>query len=117
MENSEQNRIVPVAATAFFLGILVGFGACWYLISNRSAKGLVEISGTPATPRSVTIQAARPAGPDMTMTSYRSRTGQALLFNVTGATQGTIWGTDIYTDDSPLPVTAVHFGALQPGEK
>jgi hypothetical protein len=118
MESTEQGRIVQVAATAFFVGLLVGFGACWYWLEHRSRPGLVEVGPTGRTPGSrVTVQSARPAGPVTHLTAYRNRVGESLLFSVTGATEGTIWGSDVYTDDSPLPVTAVHFGALQPGEK
>src|SRR5262249_15208636 len=30
---------------------------------------------------------------------------------------GSVWGTDIYTDDSPLAAVAVHAGVLQVGQK
>jgi hypothetical protein len=39
-----------------------------------------------------------------------------LLFKVTGQTSGTVYGTDVYTSDSPLATAAVHAGVLQPGE-
>jgi hypothetical protein len=35
---------------------------------------------------------------------------------VTGSTEGPVWGTDIYTDDSNLAVAAVHAGAINIGE-
>jgi hypothetical protein len=35
---------------------------------------------------------------------------------VTGATDGSVWGTDVYTADSLLAVAAVHAGAVKPGE-
>jgi hypothetical protein len=43
--------------------------------------------------------------------------GTELLFEVTGNTDGTIWGTDVYTGDSPLAVAAVHAGLVRPGER
>lgn len=42
--------------------------------------------------------------------------GTTYYFRVTGATDGSVWGTDVYTGDSVLPVAAVHSGAVKPGE-
>ena len=42
--------------------------------------------------------------------------GATYYFRVTGATEGTVWGTDVYTRDSALGVAAVHAGLLKPGE-
>jgi hypothetical protein len=42
--------------------------------------------------------------------------GTTYYFRVTGATDGSVWGTDVYTGDSSLPAAAVHAGALKPGE-
>lgn len=47
---------------------------------------------------------------------YRDQTGDILYIEVTGSENGTIWGTDIYTDDSNLATAAVHAGLLDPGE-
>lgn len=58
-----------------------------------------------------------PARPDPgTLGAYRDRVGQTFAFRVTGAADGTIWGTDAYTDDSPLATAAVHAGVLRVGE-
>lgn len=35
---------------------------------------------------------------------------------VTGSSQGTIWGSDVYTDDSPIAVAAVHAGLVEVGQ-
>jgi hypothetical protein len=56
--------------------------------------------------------AAAPA----TMTDYVQSIGSSFTFNVTGATTGSVWGTDLYTNDSSLAAAAVHAGVLQPGE-
>ena len=50
------------------------------------------------------------------MTGYRGQNGQSFRFQVTGAESGSVWGTDVYTDDSVLARAAVHAGLLQPGE-
>jgi type II secretory pathway pseudopilin PulG len=42
--------------------------------------------------------------------------GQVLIYQVTGLTGGSVWGTDIYTDDSSIAAAAVHAGLLQPDE-
>jgi hypothetical protein len=42
--------------------------------------------------------------------------GATYYFRVTGAVDGSIWGTDIYTGDSALATAAVHAGAVAPGE-
>jgi hypothetical protein len=48
-----------------------------------------------------------------TLTGYRGRVGKTFLFEVTGTTDRSIAGTDIYTDDSALSTAAVHAGALR----
>ena len=42
--------------------------------------------------------------------------GTTYYFRVTGVTEGSLWGTDVYTGDSSLAVAAVHAGAIKPGE-
>jgi hypothetical protein len=38
-------------------------------------------------------------------------------FRVTGASDGPLWGTDVYTGDSHIAVAAVHAGAVKIGER
>jgi RNA polymerase sigma-70 factor (ECF subfamily) len=42
--------------------------------------------------------------------------GDEFNFRVTGNTNGTVWGTDVYTTDSILAAAAVHAGMLDAGE-
>ena len=42
--------------------------------------------------------------------------GTTYYFRVTGASNGSVWGTDVYTGDSALALAAVHAGAVKPGE-
>jgi LCCL domain len=42
--------------------------------------------------------------------------GATYYFRVTGALEGQVWGTDVYTRDSALGVAAVHAGLLKPGQ-
>lgn len=39
--------------------------------------------------------------------------GATFYFRVRGAAQGSLWGTDVYTGDSVLPVAAVHAGLVK----
>ncbi|WP_370240934.1 LCCL domain-containing protein [Pararhodobacter marinus] len=50
------------------------------------------------------------------LTDYRDRVGQSFTFTVTGTDRGSVWGSDIYTDDSALAAAAVHAGAIGMGE-
>lgn len=42
--------------------------------------------------------------------------GTTLYFRITGALEGQVWGTDVYTRDSVPGVAAVHAGLLKPGQ-
>jgi hypothetical protein len=50
------------------------------------------------------------------MTQFRDRRGEVLYFRVTGTSRGSVWGTEVYTDDSELAAAAVHAGFLKDGE-
>jgi hypothetical protein len=52
-----------------------------------------------------------------TLSNFRGQQGKAFYFEVTGGNGGSVWGTDIYTDDSTLATAAVHAGVLQVGQK
>ena len=51
-----------------------------------------------------------------TLTTYQGKNGQVFYFTVKGAVIGTVYGTDVYTDDSQLATAAVHAGILKNGE-
>ena len=44
------------------------------------------------------------------MLELGSNVGASFYFRVTGATEGPLWGTDVYTGDSALAAAAVHAG-------
>jgi hypothetical protein len=46
----------------------------------------------------------------------QNQIGKVYVFTVTGAVNGTVWGTDVYTLDSHLPTAAVHAGVVKPGK-
>jgi LCCL domain len=52
------------------------------------------------------------------LTAYRQpdQVGKTFVFRVTGAAQGSLWGTETYTLDSTLAAAAVHMGVLKVGE-
>lgn len=51
------------------------------------------------------------------MRDLRGRAGAVYLFELTGRTGGTVWGSGTYTDDSDLATAAVHAGVLKDGQK
>ncbi len=59
-----------------------------------------------------------PALPDPgnSITQFRNRTGDIIKFSVTGRSGLSVWGTNIYTDDSDVGIAAVHAGLLEVGE-
>lgn len=81
-----------------------GFDAVW----------LDQIQTTP--PDHIRLPLVPTVPPDGGIVQLRSAQGQVFLFEITGSTDGSIWGTDIYTDDSNLAKAAVHAGILAPGE-
>ena len=64
-----------------------------------------------------TRQSARVMADPGNITAYRGHVGESFYFDVTGRTGSAIWGTEVYTDDSPLAVAAVHAGVLRDGER
>jgi hypothetical protein len=50
------------------------------------------------------------------LTNLANMVGKTYHFRVTGAVNGTVWGTGVYTSDSPLATAAVHAGVLQVGQ-
>jgi hypothetical protein len=62
-------------------------------------------------------EANDPNGDPGTLANYRDRVGKTFTFDLVGSTHGTVWGTDVYTDDSSLATAAVHAGVLKDGER
>jgi hypothetical protein len=50
------------------------------------------------------------------MGAYRDRLGQTFVFTITGSADAPVWGSGIYTDDTPLEGAAVHAGVLRSGQ-
>jgi len=47
---------------------------------------------------------------------FRGKLGRQFDVEIVGRTDGSIWGTDVYTDDSSIATAAVHTGLVKPGE-
>lgn len=68
--------------------------------------------------RRATVAEAGPVLADPgTVGIYRGQDGKTFLFDVTGSTSGSLWGTTEYTDDSNLATAVVHAGLLRSGER
>ncbi len=50
------------------------------------------------------------------LVGYRNKVGQTFQFTITGTVESVVWGTDFYTDDSPVARAAVHAGVVAVGE-
>ena len=92
-----------------------GTEAAYYLSNNvadSSAPAVVAMQQIPAYGHVFDGTSRAPGN----MTAQRGNNEQAFLYSLTGSTGGSIWGTDIYTDNSSLAKAAVHAGVLVPGE-
>jgi hypothetical protein len=50
------------------------------------------------------------------LSQYRDRVGQTFQFTITGSADRPVWGSMIYTDDTPIEGAAVHAGVLRSGQ-
>jgi hypothetical protein len=50
------------------------------------------------------------------LSSYRDLVGHSVTLPVVGTLTGSVWGSDVYTDDSSLGAAAVHAGILAVGD-
>jgi hypothetical protein len=60
------------------------------------------------------VATAEPA--PQSLLPLQAQIGKTFSFTVTGANNGGVWGTDVYTLDSYLPSAAVHAGVLKVGQ-
>jgi len=51
------------------------------------------------------------------LTRFQNQVGKSFRFHVTGSNRNTVWGSKVYTLDSPLATAAVHAGVVKPGQK
>lgn len=50
------------------------------------------------------------------MVNLQGQIGKTFVFRVTGADNGSLWGTDVYTTDSHVATAAVHCGLVKVGQ-
>ncbi|MSU23907.1 MAG: DUF642 domain-containing protein [Opitutus sp.] len=75
-----------------------------------------ETSAVAAAAGTTTVTGTTAATAPVSLTSYRNKVGSTFEFTVTGTASGSVWGTDVYTDDSNVGVAAVHAGVLTAGQ-
>lgn len=89
---------------------------------NQGADGGASVSTVEPRVSGLTVEAVaaaaagRPVNAPPSLVGLRAEPGQVLVMRVTGSAAGTVWGSDTYTDDSPIAAAAVHSGALCVGE-
>jgi hypothetical protein len=66
---------------------------------------------------SLPTPAPQPIPDPGSLTKFRGRNDEIVLVELVGDLGGTVWGTDLYTDDSYLAKAAVHMGFLAVGER
>ncbi|UJR18879.1 hypothetical protein I4U23_022007 [Adineta vaga] len=81
------------------------------MITNAANTTIISISGVTITNSENTTPIFAPAAPP-NLVEYRD-TDQTLAFLVVGSNSDDVWGSMIYTDDSPLAVAVVHSGFVQ----
>ena len=62
------------------------------------------------------LVAALPDPGSLTAYQQPQHVGKTMVFRVTGAAGGSLWGTEMYTLDSTLAAAAVHMGVLKVGQ-
>ena len=85
-------------------------------IDNVRVNGSTGDVTTSASSDTTTVLGGTAPTAPRNLTTYRNKQGQTFEFTVTGASTGSIWGTDVYTDDSSVAKAAVHAGVLAVGE-
>lgn len=83
---------------------------------TRDAK-LDEAVAIRDTIRGLKSAGLRPLPDPGNLINFRGQNGKVMTFDVVGSANGSVYGTDIYTDDSTLSAAAVHANALRPGER
>ena len=87
---------------------------------TREGRATVRPVYPPTSPPSSGRRTPSWNDPDNTLVGYRGQVGKVFSLDVVGSTLpavGTVWGTDVYTDDSPVEIAAVHAGVVRPGQR
>jgi hypothetical protein len=83
-----------------------------HVLFSVVAMLLLSILATQVSARSVS-----PFPEGFSIGQFRGQPDTVLYITVVGSTDGSIWGSNPYTDDSSLSKAAVHAGLLQAGQK
>jgi hypothetical protein len=109
--------VVQTADSSKFVGRIDGAA----FKANTAAFGDVPLNL--AAVRSVRAVGAEPAidiaklpAAPPSMYEQMNQIGKTFVYRVTGANNGSVWGTDVYTADSHLATVAVHAGIVKVGE-
>jgi hypothetical protein len=109
--------VVVTADSSKFIGRIEGAA----FKANTSAFGDVPLNfaavrslRAPGAAPEIDIAKLPPAPPHMH--DHLAMIGKTFTYRVTGAANGTVWGTDVYTSDSSVATVAVHAGIVKVGE-
>jgi hypothetical protein len=106
---TDEMKVVGRITAAAFKVTTAAFGE--QSLKLADVRSLRSLATPEPAPEAVAIQ------PDPgNLITLQGHVGKTFFFNVTGALNGVVWGTDIYTSDSVLAAAAVHAGVLQPGQ-
>jgi hypothetical protein len=106
---TDSSRIAGKIETAVLKVGTTQFGELQLKLSD--VRIIRSLSGGDTEVDGKAVEAAPP-----TLVNYQANVGKTYLFKVTGATHGSLWGTDVYTADSTLAMAVVHAGILQVGQ-
>lgn len=88
-----------------------------YSFGTASAPATPTPTPTPIpTPTSTPAPTSGTVNDPGNLVEYRGQNNTQLQIRLVGSLSGTVWGTDVYTDDSALAVAAVHAGLLKVGQ-
>lgn len=85
-------------------------------LDNVRLDGETGATGSSGTTGSTTVLGGTAPTAPSSLTAFRNKVGQTFEFTVTGSASGSVWGTDVYTDDSSVAKAAVHAGVVAVGE-
>lgn len=89
----------------------------WIGNTNVALNGLGRVTLTNQLDTAKIFSSAISIQPSNDMTQYsESDIGKIYKMTITGASNGDVWGTNIYTNDSYIPKAAVHAGVITVGQ-
>lgn len=95
-------------AAALCAVALCNAGACVAEVDDIDEPAVEEDEQTAEAEQELSVCSSCPAS----MVGYRGQNGFQLECSCPSVSSGSVWGTDLYTDDSSLCRTAVHAGAI-----